>query len=109
MPSLLNVLQDQVERSISSHQHSRPTQWKRPFVETVTANRAPLPEMRKETVEFPEKDESTGELLMTFVGSSPNDHLTAMVGPPIICDMPSCYLQTVLNLHQRPSKSWLHT
>jgi hypothetical protein len=81
MPSLLNVLQNQVERSITSHQHSRPTHWKRPFVETTTANRVRLQQTRKETVEFPEKDESTGELLITFAGSAPNDYLTAKVRP----------------------------
>jgi Zn-dependent M16 (insulinase) family peptidase len=79
VPSLLGVLQDQVERSITGHHHSRPTQWKRPFVETVTAKRVPPSETCKETVEFPEKDESTGELLMSFVGSSPSDYLTALV------------------------------
>ncbi|KAF8592090.1 hypothetical protein K439DRAFT_1401667 [Ramaria rubella] len=75
--SLLNVLQDQVEHSIMSHEHSRPAHWRRPFVETPTANRKPLLQTRSETVEFPEKDESAGELTMAFAGSAPNDYLTA--------------------------------
>lgn len=37
--------------------------------------------VRREVVEFPEKDESTGELPMTFSGSAPNDYLTAKIRP----------------------------
>ena len=77
--SLLNVLQSQVESSIIKHQSTRPATWKRPFVETATAHRVPLTETLKATVEFPEKDESAGELSMTFVGSAPGDYLTAKV------------------------------
>ena len=92
--SLLNVLQDRVESSIANHHHSNPTHWKRPFVETATARRIRLSEMRREVVEFPEKDESTGELLMTFSGSAPNDYLTAKVKPLQPCYVLSCMIES---------------
>ncbi|KAG5654101.1 hypothetical protein H0H81_007515 [Sphagnurus paluster] len=76
--SLLNVVQNQVEPSIIAHgQNSgpRPPNWKRPFVETASATRPPLNETIKDTVEFPEKDESMGELTLTFLGPPPNAFL----------------------------------
>ncbi|KAF8527970.1 Metalloenzyme, LuxS/M16 peptidase-like protein [Hysterangium stoloniferum] len=75
--SLLHVLQDKVEKSILDHHQSRPENWRRPFVETVSANRVPLVETSRETIEFPEQDESAGELMMTFKGTAPNDYLSA--------------------------------
>jgi Zn-dependent M16 (insulinase) family peptidase len=59
--SLLDVLQHQVEPSLISHGQNegpRPQGWKRPFVETESALRQPIQTTLKETVEFPEKDES---------------------------------------------------
>jgi hypothetical protein len=50
-------------------------------VETASVTRAPISKTIKETVEFPEKDESMGELLMTFMGPSPNQHLELQVYP----------------------------
>lgn len=90
-----------MEPSITSHQQVRPDQWKRPFVETVTAKRVPLEKTRKETVEFPEKDESAGELSMTFVGSAPDDYLTAKV---INCDLDPAHDD--IPFFQRPLKFW---
>jgi len=77
--ALLQVLQDKVEPSIIKHAQSRPADWKRPFLETPSANREPLTETRKEVVEFPEKDESAGEVVLTFKGTAPDDFLTASV------------------------------
>jgi Zn-dependent M16 (insulinase) family peptidase len=80
--SLLAVVQDKVEPNIISHgqdQGPRPKGWKRPFVETVSANRPPIKQITKEVVEFPEKDESQGELLITYTGPSPTDFIERKV------------------------------
>ena len=42
--------------------------------DTPSAQRKPIAELIEHTVEFPEKDESTGELLMYFMGPR-NDNL----------------------------------
>lgn len=77
--SLLEVLQKEVEPSILEHGQAHgphPEGWKRPFLETTTVNPPVLTEPKSEVVEFPEHDESTGELSMFFVGPSIHDHLT---------------------------------
>lgn len=96
--SLLQVVQDQIEPNIIKHSQDkgpRPEGWKRPFLETPSALRKPITETKKETVEFPEKDESApffsllstaflkfsspigqGEIVITFLGPPPNDFLT---------------------------------
>jgi Zn-dependent M16 (insulinase) family peptidase len=59
--SLLQVIQEQVEPSLIDHKQNhgaRPFGWKRPFVETASALRKPIPKTIKDTVEFPEQDES---------------------------------------------------
>lgn len=59
--TLLSVVQDQVEPNLIAHGQNlgpRPPGWKRPFVETASAIRPPIQETVKDTVEFPEKDES---------------------------------------------------
>ena len=61
-PSLLRVVQEQIEPSLISHGQNlgpSPSGWKRPFVETASAIRNPIPATTKYTVEFPEKDECT--------------------------------------------------
>ena len=76
--SLLSVIQEKVEPNIVAHAQDkgpRPAGWKRPFAETVSANRMPIPKTVKEVVEFPEKDESTGELMISLMGPSPDNHL----------------------------------
>ncbi|PSS37563.1 hypothetical protein PHLCEN_2v579 [Hermanssonia centrifuga] len=76
--SLLNVVQTQVEPSLIAHgqnQGPRPAGWKKPFVETPSANRPAFSETIKETVEFPEKDESVGEIQISWVGPPPNAFL----------------------------------
>jgi len=94
--SLLRVVQEQVEPSLIRHNQnkgSRPAGWKRPFVETATGQRKPLPATTKSVVEFPEKDESNdfitslwhrfsdvlkgmGKIIISFPGPPPNDFLT---------------------------------
>ncbi|KAG6888680.1 hypothetical protein C0995_006670 [Termitomyces sp. Mi166 len=76
--SLLDVVQKQVEPSIIEHDQGKgphPPGWKRPFVETPSANRPPIKETIKKTVEFPEKDESIGEITMSFLGPAPSAFL----------------------------------
>ena len=60
--SLLRVVQEQIEPSLVQHNQnkgSRPAGWKRPFMETASAQRQPMPATKKAVVEFPEKGEST--------------------------------------------------
>ncbi|CCM05163.1 uncharacterized protein FIBRA_07372 [Fibroporia radiculosa] len=76
--SLLKVVQDKIEPSIIEHGQNhgtRPDGWKRPFVETVSAQRGPISETIQDTVEFPEKDESVGELYLGFMGPPSNAFL----------------------------------
>ncbi|KAF8898648.1 Metalloenzyme, LuxS/M16 peptidase-like protein [Infundibulicybe gibba] len=76
--SLLDVVQNQVEPSLIAHGQKlgpRPPGWKRPFVETASARRPPIAETTKEIVEFPEKDESMGELVINFLGPPPDHFL----------------------------------
>lgn len=59
--SLLDVLQQKVEPNLISHGQNNghhPQGWRRPFVETESAQRHPISNTVKEIVEFPEKDES---------------------------------------------------
>jgi len=76
--SLLSILHEHVEPNLIARGHNlgaHPPGWKRPFVETSSAKRMPIMKTIKETVEFPEKDESMGELMMTFMGPAPNQYL----------------------------------
>lgn len=76
--SLLDVVQHQVEPTIVEHGQNkgpRPEGWKRPFMETASADRKPIPTTIKETVEFPEKDESVGEVTLGFLGPPPTAFL----------------------------------
>ncbi|KAI0931998.1 hypothetical protein AcV7_000767 [Taiwanofungus camphoratus] len=76
--SLLNVVQTKVEPSLVAHGQKygpRPPGWKRPFLETASSRRGPIQRTVKETVEFPEKDESVGELQIGFMGPPPNAFL----------------------------------
>lgn len=57
----------------------RPEGWKRPFVETASADRKPITQDLKEVVEFPEKDESMGELIINFVGPAHTQFLERKV------------------------------
>ena len=97
--SLLDVLQQKVEPSLILHGQNngpRPQGWRRPFVETESAQRPPIQTTLKEIVEFPEKDESLwfndqeqphsltaslgmGELMISFRGPPPKEFLERKV------------------------------
>jgi Zn-dependent M16 (insulinase) family peptidase len=80
--SLLSVVQDKIEASLAAHKQNhgpRPPGWKRPFLETASAKRDPIAKTIKDTVEFPEQDESVGELILNFIGPPRNDYLTLTV------------------------------
>lgn len=75
---LLNVLQTKVEPWIIAHGQAhgpKPPGWKRPFVETPSARQPKLKGVKQDTVDFPEKDESSGEAILSFQGPPP-DHFT---------------------------------
>ena len=79
--SLLNVVQNEIEPSLISsgfNKGPRPAGWIRPFLESPSARREPLKNLSN-TVEFPEKDESMGELLLVFQGPAPQDLLSRRV------------------------------
>lgn len=87
-PAILSVLQEQVEPSIIAHGQNRgprPTGWKRPFLETPSANRPPIERPYQETVAFPEKDESLGELVISYLGPAPSNFLERKASnlPPV--------------------------
>ena len=66
-------MQKKVEPSIIAHGQNKgpkPPGWQRPFLETPSARREPIREHLERTVEFPEKDESTGEILINYMGPS---------------------------------------
>lgn len=111
--SLLSVLQEKVEPSITAHgqdQGPRPKGWRRPFVETASANRERIKEVTKEVVEFPEKDESQGELLVTYNGPPPTAFLERKVClSSRVCEQLAQYIfrlwtYYLSTLHHRP---WL--
>lgn len=80
--TLLETIQARVEPSIAKHGHAngpRPTGWKRPFMETPSAEKFSFSEDKKATIEFPEKDESVGEVQIGFIGPPPTEFLTMKV------------------------------
>ena len=80
--ALLDTLQNQVEPQIIKHGQAhgpQPHGWKRPFMETTSNVKPEMKGVRKELAEFPEKDESTGELAIYLLGPSPDDELTFKV------------------------------
>lgn len=44
-------------------------------METPSANRGPIKETVKKTIEFPEKDESVGELMISYMGPKSDEFL----------------------------------
>ncbi|CAE7154201.1 unnamed protein product [Rhizoctonia solani] len=70
-PELLHVLQTKVEPRIIKHGQVKPPTWKRPFTETPSAQKPSLKGVTKATVEFPEQDESAGEVVVSFQGPEP--------------------------------------
>ncbi|EGF99472.1 zinc metalloprotease [Melampsora larici-populina 98AG31] len=74
--TLLSVLQEEVEPSLIKHgQDKFPAEWKRPFLETASKGGAVLTKDKVVEVPFPEKDESTGQVQISWVGPSINDYL----------------------------------
>ncbi|KAG9018965.1 hypothetical protein FRB90_007729 [Tulasnella sp. 427] len=75
--TLLDVLQNQVEPDILKHgQVGPPEGWKRPFMETPSLKKPQVSKPLTEVIEFPEKDESQGEIAMSFVGPTYEDMIT---------------------------------
>lgn len=74
---LLRTLESQTLPTIVKHkqdQGPRPEGWTRPFVESTTAANPPqIIQDTTETVHFPEKDESTGELMLSWIGVPADD------------------------------------
>lgn len=71
--SLLSVLQEKVEPSLVKHSQTHgpkgPRGWKRPFLETGSRGGGAVKKGKKEeVVEFPEKDESSGEVQISWIG-----------------------------------------
>ena len=70
---LLHVLNTQVEPILIKHgQNQIPEGWKRPFLETPSKGGARLEKSTTVHVEFPEKDESSGEVQISWVGPNTN-------------------------------------
>ncbi|CUA75460.1 putative protein C3H1,02c [Schizosaccharomyces pombe 972h-] [Rhizoctonia solani] len=70
---LLHVLQTKVEPQIIKHKQVKPPTWKRPFVETPSAQKPELKDVTKVTINFPEKDESSGQVVVSFQGPDPQN------------------------------------
>ena len=71
-PDLLSLL-DGFEDTILGDIPKPDTPFKRPWIDSKQAS--PLEKSITDTVEFPEEDESTGEILITFLGPDCNDVL----------------------------------
>ncbi|CAE6520523.1 unnamed protein product [Rhizoctonia solani] len=70
---LLHVLQTQVEPRIVEHGQVKPSTWKRPFIETLSAQKPKLKGVTKVTVDFPEQDESSGQVVVSSRGPDPQN------------------------------------
>lgn len=82
-------MQNKVEPNIIAHGQNKgpkPPGWERPFLETPSARRKPIAELIERTVEFPERDESTGELLISYMGPRNDDLIEIKV-----CIFTPCY------------------
>ena len=69
-PDLLKIL-DEFEATILDVIPEPDAPWKRPWIDS--AQTPPLKESVIETVEFPDEDESSGEILIDFLGPDAND------------------------------------
>lgn len=70
--NLLDVL-NKFEDSVIDALPSLRKEWKRPWVDSPPT--PPLRESRLETIEFPEEDESAGEVEIAYLGPDTNDKL----------------------------------
>lgn len=77
---LLATLDEKTIPTIVAHKQAngpKPKGWTRPFVESSTAsNPATIKKEVTEVVEFPEKDESVGELLLAWIGPPFDDFVS---------------------------------
>ena len=77
---LLTTLTEKVLPDLVAHKQDngvRPPGWVRPFVESSTASNPPkIDKDSTEIVPFPEKDESVGELMLSWIGVPHNDFIT---------------------------------
>lgn len=71
--NLLEVL-DKFENGIVGGALQPPSEWRRPWTES--AQTPPLKQTVVETVEFPENDESSGEIMIAFLGPNINDRIS---------------------------------
>jgi Zn-dependent M16 (insulinase) family peptidase len=72
---LIEIL-DKFEDGILHDVPDKSTPWKRPWVDSPRA--PPLDKSCIKTIEFPEEDESSGEILIGFFGPDTNDALQGM-------------------------------
>ncbi|KAK4688517.1 presequence protease, partial [Tremellales sp. Uapishka_1] len=78
LPELFDILNSKVDPMILARQQASggiPAGWKRPFVETSTADPISLTTSETQVIEFMEKDESIGEVNIVFLGPPPTDYL----------------------------------
>jgi Zn-dependent M16 (insulinase) family peptidase len=71
---LLTIL-DKFEKEHFNTDYQIDTKWKRPWVDSE--NVIPLTESKVATVEFPDRDESTGEVMLAFLGPDCMDTVSA--------------------------------
>lgn len=78
LPELFDVLNKEVEPMILEHMKSHPpaSGWKRPFMETSTAQPLSIAESSTKTIEFMEEDESMGDISIVWLGPAPMDYRT---------------------------------
>lgn len=85
VPELFDVLNNKVEPLILAQKaaaeanttgtYTPPPGWKRPFVETTTAEPHTIPSSETKVVEFMEEDESMGETMSVWLGPAPTNFL----------------------------------
>ena len=77
LDQLFEVLNKQVDPLILAHgDPSQPSNWKRPFLETPTANPVSISTSVTENFDFMEEDETMGEIGVIWLGPSPTDFRT---------------------------------
>jgi Zn-dependent M16 (insulinase) family peptidase len=70
------ILEQQKKDPATAGTFVPPAGWKRPFTETSTANELSIAKSSDHVVEFMEEDESSGNMMTTYLGSAPNDYVT---------------------------------
>ncbi|OXG18692.1 cytoplasmic protein [Cryptococcus neoformans Tu401-1] len=80
IPELFDVLNNEIDPMILANKSGSgpiiPVDWKRPFVQSTTAQPLSISEPITKTVEFMEEDESVGEVSITYLGPPPSDYRT---------------------------------